>query len=250
MDLITGKLLFFVMVITRISAFFLVVPVFSWQSIPLRVKVSAIILLALFFAMINPMGIEAEDASAVRTVLLLANEATYGLALGLIVNVLFSAVKLSGRIVERQMGLAMAQVIDPLTGERSQPLGSLIEMIFVILFLAANGHHLLLLIIQRSYEAFPAGNIPTIAALAQGTLQATSAMFTAALRLAAPMLAVFLILLVTLAILARIVPEMNILFISFPVRIFLGLLMIGAFMPLIGGFVREMTDWMGKLLPL
>jgi flagellar biosynthetic protein FliR len=181
---------------------------------------------------------------------LIANEATYGLALGLVVVLVFSVVKLSGRIIERQMGLLMAQIVDPLTGERTQPLGSLLEMIFVILFLSANGHHLFLLIISRSYEAFPAGTIPTMPVLATGVIRAGSTMFLAGLRLAAPMLAAFLVLMVVLAVLARIVPEMNILFISMPLRVGLGLLMAALFLPFINGFVAEFAEWMGKLLPL
>jgi flagellar biosynthetic protein FliR len=244
------KLLGFALVLTRISAFFLVLPVFGWRNIPIRVKVSTTILLALFFSMIMPSTIDASQVSTLKAVLLLANEATYGLALGLIVSVVFSAVKLGGRIVERQMGMAMAQILDPLTGERARPLGSLLETIFIILFLAANGHHLLLLIISRSYEAFPVGSIPTISVLAGGTIKATSIMFLAGLRLAAPILAAFLLLMVVLAVLARIVPEMNILFISLPLRVGLGLLMAAMFLPFINGFLGEFADWMGKLLPL
>ncbi|MHC4456528.1 MAG: flagellar biosynthetic protein FliR [Planctomycetota bacterium] len=244
------KLLGFALVLTRISAFFLVLPVFGWRNIPIRVKVSTTILLALFFSMIMPSTIDASQVSTLKAVLLLANEATYGLALGLIVSVVFSAVKLGGRIIERQMGMAMAQILDPLTGERARPLGSLLETIFIILFLAANGHHLLLLIISRSYEAFPVGSIPTISVLAGGTIKATSIMFLAGLRLAAPILAAFLLLMVVLAVLARIVPEMNILFISLPLRVGLGLLMAAMFLPFINGFLGEFADWMGKLLPL
>lgn len=244
------KLLGFALVLTRISAFFLVLPVFGWRNIPIRVKVSTTILLALFFSMIMPSTIDASQVSTLKAVLLLANEATYGLALGLIVSVVFSAVKLGGRIVERQMGMAMAQILDPLTGERARPLGSLLETIFIILFLAANGHHLLLLIISRSYEAFPVGSIPTISVLTGGTIKATSIMFLAGLRLGAPILAAFLLLMVVLAVLARIVPEMNILFISLPLRVGLGLLMAAMFLPFINGFLGEFADWMGKLLPL
>ncbi|MHC4790387.1 MAG: flagellar biosynthetic protein FliR [Planctomycetota bacterium] len=244
------KLLGFALVLTRISAFFLVLPVFGWRNIPIRVKVSTTILLALFFSMIMPSTIDASQVSTLKAVLLLANEATYGLALGLIVSVVFSAVKLGGRIIERQMGMAMAQILDPLTGARARPLGSLLETIFIILFLAANGHHLLLLIISRSYEAFPVGSIPTISVLAGGTIKATSIMFLAGLRLAAPILAAFLLLMVVLAVLARIVPEMNILFISLPLRVGLGLLMAAMFLPFINGFLGEFADWMGKLLPL
>lgn len=143
----------------------------------------------------------------------------------------------------------MAEILDPLTGERTQPLGSLLEMIFLLLFLSANGHHLLLLIISKSYEAFPAGSIPTIPVLTGGVVKAGSAMFIAGLKLAAPILAAFLLLMVVLAVLSRIVPEMNILFISLPLRVGLGLLMVMIFFPFINGFVAEFADWMGKLLP-
>ncbi len=250
MALIIEKLLGFVMVQTRISAFFLILPVFGWKSIPVRMKVALGVLVAIFFSMITPVPIEAGQVSVVEIILLLANEATYGLALGLIANLLFATVKFSGRIIERQMGFAMAQVLDPLTGDSTQPLGGLLEMIFMILFLSANGHHLFLLIISRSYETFPAGSVPTIPVLAGGIVLAGSTMLIAGLKLAAPVLAAFLLLMVVLAVLARMVPEMNILFISLPMRVGLGLLMVVVFLPFINTFVAEFADWMSKLLPL
>ena len=250
MELMIEKLLGFVMVLTRISAFFIVLPVFGWKSIPARIKVAITVLLTIFFSMIMPSAIEPREVSALEAILLLANEATYGLALGLIVYLVFATVKFSGRIIERQMGLAMAQILDPLTGERAQPLGMLLEMIFILLFLSANGHHMFLLIISRSYEAFPAGSIPTTGVLASGIIKAGSTMLVAGLRLSAPLLAAFMVLMIALAVLARIVPEMNILFISLPLRVGLGLLMAAIFVPFINGFVAEFADWMGKLLPL
>jgi flagellar biosynthetic protein FliR len=244
------KLISFLMILTRISAFFLLVPVFSSVTIPVRIRVAMAVLLAIFFSVIAPTTITVKGVGTIETVLLITNEATYGLALGLIASLIFSVVKFSGRIIERQMGLAMAQIMDPLSSERTRPLGSLLEMIFVILFLSANGHHLLLLIIARSYEAFPAGQIPTMSILAGGVVEAGSTMFVAGLRLAAPMLAAFLLLMIVLAILARAVPEMNILFISFPLRVGLGLLMAAIFLPFTNEFVSEFAEWMGKLLPL
>jgi len=250
MELMIEKLLIFAMVLTRISAFFMVLPVFGWVAIPVRVKIAVCILTSIFFSMITPFSIDVGEVCVSEVVLLLANEATYGLALGIVVTLIFSVVKLAGRIIERQMGLAMAQTLDPLTGERAQPLGSLFEMIFIILFLSANGHHLFLLVVSRSYETFPAGSIPTMATLADGVIGAGSIMFLAGLRLAAPILAAFLLLMVALAVLARIVPEMNILFISLPLRVGLGLLMATMLLPFISGFVAEFAEHMGKLLPL
>jgi len=257
------KLLGFAMVLTRISAFFMLLPVFGWKTIPLRIKVAVTVLLAIFFSIITPHQLHSAWVPTQQmsrphslqlnwcgAILLIANEATYGLALGLIIVCIFSVIQLAGRIIEGEMGFTMAQILDPLTGEETESLGSLLEMIFIILFLSANGHHLFLLIISRSYEAFPAGSIPTISVMASGVIKAGSAMFLASLRLAAPMLAAFLLLLVVLAVLARIVPEMDIWFISFPLRVGLGLLMAAIFLPFINGFVAEFVDWMAKLLPL
>jgi len=249
-DVLTEKLLGFAMVLTRISAFFLVVPVFGWETIPMTIKVAAAVLLSIFFSLTSPLAVSAEQASAVQAMLLLGGEATYGLALGAIASVLFTSVKLSGRIVEDQMGLTMAEIIDPLTQEQSQPLATLLEMIFVVAFLAANGHHLLIKVIHHSYELFPPGKIPTMAALAGNMLEATSMILIVGLRLAAPILAAMLVLLVALAILARIVPEMDIFFISFPLRIVLGLVMLVVCVPFIDGFVGEMSQLMAKVLPL
>jgi len=250
MALLIEKLFGFVMVLTRISAFFLILPVFGWKSIPIRIKVAMTILITIFFSAIIPVPIDSRQVSTVESVLLLANEATYGLALGLIAAFVFASVKFSGRIIERQMGLAMAQILDPLSGENTQALGALLEMIFILLFLSVNGHHLFLLIISKSYEAFPAGSIPTISVLTSGIIKAGSTLLMAGLKLSAPILAAFLVLMVVLAVLARMLPEMNILFISMPMRVGLGLFMVTIFLPFINTFVAEFADWMGKLLPL
>ena len=250
MALMIEKLLGFALVLTRISAFFLVVPVFGWKSIPVRIKVAITVLIAIFFSMITPLPVGTKQVSAIEVVLFMSNEAIYGLALGLVVTFIFAAVKFSGRIIERQMGFAMAEILDPLTGERAQPLGSLLEMMFILMFLSANGHHLFLLIISKSYEAFPAGSMPTIPILADGVIKAGSTMLMVGLKLSAPILAAFLVLMVVLAVLARMVPEMNILFISLPLRVGLGLLMVAAFVPFINTFVSEFSDLMGKLLPV
>jgi len=250
MELMIEKLLGFVLVLTRLSAFFMVLPVFGWKSIPPRVRIAMTLTIAIFFSIVMPLGIDAAKVSVLEAVLLIVNESVYGLALGLIVVLIFSVVKFSGRVIERQMGLALAATLDPLTNERSQPLGMLVEMIFILLFLSANGHHLLLLVVARSYQAFPVGSIPTTHVLAAGVVKAGSAMFMAGLRLSAPALAAFIVLLVALAVLARIAPQMNILFISLPLRVGLGLLMAVLFVPFVNGFIPEFTDWLDKLLPL
>jgi flagellar biosynthetic protein FliR len=250
MDPAVLKVLGFAVVLTRVSVFLMVIPIFNGNAVPVRLRVSIALLLSFFLSLSMPTVVSAGQLTGLKAILLIVNEAVYGVALGLIVVLIFSVVKIGGRIIERQMGLALAGTLDPLSGETAEPFSILLEMIFILLFLAANGHHLFLLVISRSYEAFPAGRIPELGLLTEGVVKAGSTMLIAALRLAGPMLAAFLLLLVVLGIFARIMPEMNILFISMPLRVGLGLLMAVMFLPFINQFVGEFADWMGKLLPL
>ena len=251
MELTYEKLLDFVLVLTRLSTFFLVLPVFGSTAIPIRLKAAMAIIMTVFFSMIVPFGLNSNtQLSMLQAIPMISNEAIYGFALGLVARCIFSAVKIGGEIVEDQIGFKMSEVLDPLTGESAQALSTLLEMIFILLFLSANGHHLFISIIAKSYEAFPIGSIPGIEMLAGGIVNAGSAMLIAGLKIAAPILAAFLLLMVVLAILARIVPEMNILFISLPVRVGLGLFMMIIFIPFISTFVSEFAELMNKLIPI
>jgi len=250
MELLIEKLLGFFLVLTRTSAFFLVIPVFGWKTIPMQVKVGMAVLVSVFFSMVTGLPFDARKVSALQAGLLIVNESLYGLALGLIATIVFTAVKVGGEIIEQEMGLTMAEILDPLTGESAQPLSSLLEMIFILLFLSANGHHLLLLTLSRSYESFPLGSVPDIASLTGGLIGAGSAVLIAGLQIAAPLLAASLLLMVVLAVLARVVPEMDILFTSFPLRVGLGLFMTAALLPLISKFVSEFSRLMGELVPM
>jgi flagellar biosynthetic protein FliR len=250
MELLAGKMLGFVLVLTRVGAFFASSPVFSWQAIPVKVKVSLTILATIFFSSITSCPVSSETISLTGVGLMIANEAVYGLGLGFVATLLFATVKLSARIIEREMGLSMAQVLDPLSGDNGQPIGVLMEMIFILLFLSANGHHLLLMTISRSYEAFPVGSIPGIERLTEGIITAGGTMLLLGLKMSAPILAAFLLMMVVLAILARIAPETNVLFLSLPIRVGLGLLMVGIFLPFINNFIKEFAQWMDRLIPV
>jgi flagellar biosynthetic protein FliR len=99
MDFMIEKLLGFVLVLTRVSAFFMILPVFGWRAIPVRVKVAMAIMVAVFFTLISPFTVPEEPVSELQAAILIANEAVYGLGLGLMATLLFSAVKLAGRFI-------------------------------------------------------------------------------------------------------------------------------------------------------
>jgi len=237
-----------VLVLARVSGFVAALPVFGWRSAPLRVKAGLALVLTLAFAWVLPVEASLASSAWPAVALLVVREALTGLGLGLAVAVVFASVRQAGMIIKRQMGLAVAREVNPMTGEQSQPVGMLMEMCFTVFFLAAGGHRLMLRLLARSWEVFPVGRWPEAGAAAEAILDAGLAMLLFALRLASPMVAAFLVLAVALAILARILPEMNILIASLPLRIGLGLFMAAAILPSIEGFTSELGDWINGLL--
>jgi flagellar biosynthetic protein FliR len=125
-----------------------------------------------------------------------------------------------------------------------------LEMIFILLLFSANIHHLFFVSVAKSYELFPLGSPPDLPKLLAGIVGTGSEMLLLSLKLAAPFLAASLILMVVLAIAARVMPDMEILFISFPLKIGLGIVLITFMLPYVESYVRQFTHLMNKLLPL
>lgn len=250
MELISGKLFGFILILTRLGAFFATAPVFSWQVLSVQIKAAIAIVLSLFFSALMPSSYAAEDLTILQGTLLIAQEAVYGLCLGMVTYCLFAVVQQAGRFVERQMGLNMANILDPFSGEQGQPLGMLLEILFILLLFTTDSHHLLLQIMARSFDRYPLGSPPEIGPLAESIITASSYMFLLALQMAAPMLAAFLLLMVVLAFMARVAPETNVLFLSLPLRVGLGLLIVGFFIPYLNEYLSQFAAWLNKLLPI
>ncbi len=237
-------LLPFALILARVSGFFAVAPVLSWAHVPVRVRAALALMVTIFFALITPRSALAVSQTKILwVVVLMLQEVLCGAAVGLAVRLVFTGVQQGGRIAGRQMGMMMASVMDPTTGERSQPMGVLFDMAFTVLFLAAGGHHMVLRLLADSYRVFPAATTPDVGAMLEGIVVAGSTMLLFALKMAAPILAAYLVLGVMLAVLARVLPEMNILTASLPLRVAIGLFMAISILPMLNSFTVEMGDW-------
>jgi len=248
MDTATQHLLPFLLVLGRVSAFFAVMPIWSAKGIPTRVRAGlALVVAAAFTAVQGPIMGEI-PTQWLELSLLLVREILCGIVLGLAVAIVFAAIRQTSEIIHMQMGLADAEIIDPLTGEEPQPLGMLLEMAVLVLFLLSGGDLLLLKMIERSYEAFPIGHPASASVMAQAVLDAGTIMLVFGLQLAAPMLAAFMMLAVLLAVIARALPEMNVLMESLPLRVGLGLFMAAAMVPLLNTFTQDLGDWLNRFM--
>ncbi len=239
----------FGLLLARVTAFFSALPVFSHRAVPMRVRVALALVMTIFFAKVVPIAPAAlRDVQWLAAMILMVREVLTGAGLGLAVALVFMAVAQGGVMLGRQMGMAMASVIDPTSGQRTQPISLLFQMAFLLLFLVSGGHHVLLRIINESYEVFPIGTTPEIGPLLSGIVRAGSAMLAYGLRLVAPMIGAFMLLSVALGIVARAMPELHILMVGFPLRIGLGFFMAAMIMPSLGSFTNELAGWMAKFM--
>lgn len=243
MDAINPHLLPLVLILARVAAFMGVLPVFGSRGIPTRVKAGLALVMAVATGMIVPPP-AVLPTHWLEASLMLVREMLCGLAFGVSVAIVFAAVHQAGEIIRIQMGMAEAETFDPLTGDETQAMGVLLDMTFLLLFLSAGGHHLLLQLILRSYDAFPIGQTPSAAVMAESLIQSGTLVLVFGLKLAAPLMAAFLLLTVVLGVLARAMPEMNVLMASFPLRVGLGFFIAATFLPSLSGFTRELGDWL------
>lgn len=134
----------------------------------------------------------------------------------------YGATQVAGRILDTQTGFGVAGIFDPATGSVAPITGTLFGMAAVCLFLAMNGHHVLIRALAASAEAFPPGGalegIDWGAALAQGGV-----MFSYGLVLAAPVMSALLLADLTMTVFARSMPQLNVFIMGFPLKIMMGL---------------------------
>jgi flagellar biosynthetic protein FliR len=247
METVSPFLVPFMLVLARVSAAVGVMPVFGWPGTPMRVRVGVALLVSFALAAVLPPAAPA-GLQWVAVAVVLAGEIATGAAIGLVMALVFAGVQQSGVIIAQQMGLAVAAEIDPLTGEEEQPVGTFLETAFAIFFLAAGGHLVMLRLLARSYEALPPAAAPSAGLLTEAVIEAGAVMLVFALRLAAPLVAAFLVLAVILAVLARILPEMNVLLASLPIRVGLGLLLAASMLPILDAFSHELAQWLDVFL--
>jgi flagellar biosynthetic protein FliR len=238
------------LVVARISGFVTVLPIFGSGLVPAFIRVGLVLVLSMFTLATrwSATVLFQTEVHWMVAVLGTVQEVSLGVGLGLCIRLIFTAVHQGGCIFAQAIGLTDAGVIDPVSGEESSSLAEFLEIIFTLFFLVAGGHQLLLAILFRSYDWFPLGSYPGAGVLAGAVMEASVIMLTMAVQLAAPVLGGFLILAAVLAVLARVMPDMNILFESYPLRVGVGYLMAIGVVGALNGFVAQVTAWMRQFL--
>lgn len=210
------------LVLVRISAFIVAWPVLSGEFIAPSIKILLSLVLSL---MLYPIAKGQGLDSFVQTEVIVwvtIREAFIGLSLGYLARFFFFAVRIAGEIMSVSIGFSGAQIFNPMMGEQNTPLDQLYWIFASMFFLAINGHHLLLSGLADSFSILPIHS----QALSLSAFLHVDKLFQEitimGIKMAAPVMTAILFMNVTMAIVGRAVPQINVLITSLPVNILTG----------------------------
>lgn len=153
---------------------------------------------------------------------LLAQQALIGIAIGFMMRLMFAAVDIAGEMIGLQMGLSFAVFFNPQTGGQSSVVAEFMGLLTLLIFLALDGHLMLINVLVVSFEWLPvgAGTNP------EGWLlivRYAAVMFFSGILLALPMITTLLITNIALGVLTRAAPQLNLFAVGFPVTLTVGM---------------------------
>nr|WP_321257434.1 flagellar biosynthetic protein FliR [uncultured Pseudodesulfovibrio sp.] len=233
-----SDMLSFFLTLFRISVVLFLMPFFGGNSTPKTVKAALVLVLSMavwpqlsFPGTLMPTGW--------NIVIMFIGELVLGLILGLVVNFLFAAVQLGGQIIGFQMGFAMVNVVDPITGTSNAVTAHFLYMTTMLTFLVLNGHLYLLQAVGMSFEHIPPGGLLLNNNLATDIFQFSNLMFTLAIKIAAPIMASLFLVDLALALISRVAPQMHVLILGFPIKITVGFFFLGFILTLMSTYVGD-----------
>ena len=228
----------FGILLVRPGALMLVAPGLGGLAVPTLARIALTVLLAAALAptVVIPAG---PDAGLAIVVL---RETAIGLALGFSARALIAGAELAGHICSQQIGFSYAATVNPEGGVRNAAIASLYGLLATLTWLAIDGHHLLLRALHASYTGLPIGAGSIDASLLAAIRDILALVFVTGVRLAAPIVAVILLIEVALGLISRTAPAMNFYIVGYPVRLIVGLAVLGTTIALVPGVVRSLSE--------
>jgi flagellar biosynthetic protein FliR len=213
------------LVFSRIIAFFSTFPLISSTVIPHNVKVLLVVSFA-FFTMLNfDIQVKVNQVELITFLILIVKEFFVGLSLGLIVNILISAFSYAGEIVGFLMGLTVMNMYNPAFGQTSV-LSGFFVFLFYLLFFVSGSYQILIGSLFKSFEILPL----TEASINQGIfpylIEKSGDIFLLSFQMAFPFILVLLVFNVVLALINRLIPQINVFFIGLPAQIWIGFIVL------------------------
>ncbi len=251
-DLLSGWGISFMLVLTRVSAMIYAFPFFGSPVITARVRIA--ITLVISFMLLPVVGVEGLgfDWKLGRLALSIGRELAVGLLIGFGTRFLFEAFSLAGTFAGRQMGFAMAELVDPITNAPQSMVGQFWALVAILLFLAVDGHHFLIRLLMQNFQLVPLDTGRLSPASGRMLIAGSTEMFQLALRLAAPAIVLALMLDVGVGVLARAMPRLQVFFVALPLKLIVGIfaliVSLQLFQALFSAMFNEFQEYVVTLL--
>lgn len=233
----------------RIGAMFAAAPIFSARSVPVRIR----ILLAFFVAWIllpiipEPPKVDLISAEAL---VISISQILIGLAMGFILQMVFSAFVLAGYSIATAMGLGFASMVDPQNGVQVPVISQAFLIMTTLVFLALNGHLVFIEVVTTSFQSMPIGS----QFISQNDFWQLvlwgSDMFAGAMLIALPAVAALLLVNLAFGVTSRAAPQLNIFAVGFPIMIMIGLAFIILTLPTITSHLSRLLEQVFDLIQL
>jgi flagellar biosynthetic protein FliR len=245
----------FFAVLVRMSVLMAVFPFFGETMVPTQVKLLlGLVFSVLVFPIVTGNGqVHTADAAVWgATVSSLAStvalEILFGLAMGYTARIIFDCVQIAGELAGNFMGFAAANQFDPFANMQNQVISKLLYAIAVLLFLALDGHHILLRAAAESYRFVQVGRVNLNGAFAENLVQLSSGVLRMGLQLAAPLAVTFFGVNIVFGIMSKAMPQMNILVLSFSISAVVGFAVLALGMPAFQEGLRGTFGDLGETL--
>ncbi|TQS75545.1 flagellar type III secretion system protein FliR [Ornithinibacillus gellani] len=243
----------FMLLLVRVLAFFITMPLFSYRTIPLPFKIGISFFIALLmYTTVDTSGFVLDE----NYLFLLAKEIIVGLLIGLIAYLILAAVQIAGGFIDFQMGFAIANVVDPQTGAQSPLIGQYFYIIALLFLLSVDGHHLLIDGMFYSYQLIPIDAFVPFqdGRLPEFIMRIFNQLFLIAFQMSIPIVGCLFLVDVALGIIARTVPQLNVFVVGLPLKIFVSfavlVVFLGLYMTLAKNLFAAMFEAMHGLMKL
>jgi flagellar biosynthetic protein FliR len=230
------RVLAFFLVLARISPLFLLAPLFSSKMVPARVRSVVAVGLAIGLSPVVAADTHLPtDIGGIGS--LLAKELLVGGAFAYALAATFAALSVAGSFLDTTIGFSYGSVVDPVNGNQAAVLSTAYSMIGLMVFIAIGGDAWVIKGLARTYDVVSLTQYPSLAHLVDGASGAFVKVFTAAIEVAGPVLLALVLTDAAFGMVTRVVPTLNAFQVAIPAKVVLGLLLIGASMPFVAGWL-------------
>ena len=201
----------------RIGSFLLASPLFGARFVILPVRILVSVALTIMVVSLNPVLPSVAVIASFQGLVIAITEIVIGVSAGLILTIFFSAAALAGEKIAASSGLSMATAVDPTSGSSSPVMAQILTLFLLVIFTSVDGHLAAIRTIIDSYQFLPIGKVPNTEPMITAGLDAAGLMFSAATVIMLPFAVVLLLLNVSIGVITRSAPTLNLFSFAFPI---------------------------------